>query len=291
MADIKFTCPNCTLSIEASEDMRGQIVDCPNCRNPIRVPEPTNTHSPGNRPPQELQTNVKQGALIGAISCFFIGLIFMTWSLLTFFVYGPLFFAAFVLSIVAMAQKRVLGGLLMLLATLIVPPVLGLFLAASRASATAIALNQAFDQAAADYQRESANQFQSMPHPPAMPQLPKNSAATSGLQVTDARFFFETNFFGYPHIEFNVRNQTGTAIGRIYCHGRLSSPGRTIPWADQDFNVAIPGGLEPGETKKINLRPPQNGPYGHGELKDRTDLVMEVAITDAEDAPGTRLGR
>jgi len=51
------------------------------------------------------------------------------WS---FFIYGPLFLVAFILSIVAMAQRRVLGGMLLLLATLIVPTILSLYLFASR---------------------------------------------------------------------------------------------------------------------------------------------------------------
>jgi hypothetical protein len=147
MADIQFICPHCTQSIEAPEDMRGQILDCPNCGKPIQVHELTSPYPPGGRPADEVQPNVKQGALIGAITCFVLGLLFMVWSLLTFFIYGPLFFAAFVLSIIALAQKRILGGLLVLLATLIIPPVIGLFLAAARAPAAAETFSQAMDQA------------------------------------------------------------------------------------------------------------------------------------------------
>ena len=290
MADIKFICPHCTLSIEAPEEMRGQILNCPNCRKPIQVHESTSTYTPGSRPAQEIQPNVKQGALIGAVVCFVIGLLFMGGSLLTALIYGPLFFAAFVLSIIAMAQKHILGGLLMLLATLIVPPSIGLYLAASRAPAAAQTISQALDQAAADYQRESVEQLQSMMRTGEIAD-PEKTLGGRGFQVSGARYYREQTFFAYPHIQFSVQNQTGTAISRIFCHGRLSSPGRTIPWADQDFNVAIPGGLEPGETKQINLRPPQNGPYGHAELKNRTDLVMEISIINAEDASGNRLAR
>ena len=284
MSDIRFMCPHCTQSIEAPEDMRGQILDCPNCSKPVQVHELTSPYPPGGRPTEEVKTNVKQGALIGAITCFVIGLLFMFWSLLTFVIYGPLFFASFVLSIVALAQRRIFGGLLLLLSTIIIPPVVGFYLAASRAPAAAEALNQA----AADYQREALNSLQR--------QIPLKKSATDGqprillgLPVSGARYYREASVFAFPHIEFTVQNQTGTAVSRIYCHGRLSSPGRTIPWADQDFNVPIPGGLEPGETKQINLRPPENGPYGHGALKDQTDLVMQITVIDAEDASGQRL--
>jgi len=70
----------------------------------------------------ELQTNVKQGAIIGGWVCFGVGILFMVHSLWAFIFYGPLFFAAFVLSIVAMAQRRIGGGLALLLCCVIIPP-------------------------------------------------------------------------------------------------------------------------------------------------------------------------
>jgi hypothetical protein len=70
----------------------------------------------------ELQTNVKQGAVIGGWVCFGVGLLFMVYSLWAFIFYVPLFLAAFVLSIVAMAQRRVGGGLALLLCCVIIPP-------------------------------------------------------------------------------------------------------------------------------------------------------------------------
>lgn len=69
----------------------------------------------------EVKTNVKQGALLGAVVCFALGVAFMLYSIWAFLFYGVLFLAALVLSVVAMAQRRVLGGVVMLLATIIVP--------------------------------------------------------------------------------------------------------------------------------------------------------------------------
>ena len=92
----------------------------------------------------ELQTNVKQGGLIGGWVCFGVGTAFMFLSLLTVIFYAPLFLAAFVLSIVAMSQRRVAGGLILLLCCVIIPPLTFFSLMAHRAapsieSATAIA--------------------------------------------------------------------------------------------------------------------------------------------------------
>jgi hypothetical protein len=79
-----------------------------------------------------VKTNVRQGAAIGGAVCFGFGIALMYLSMWSFFIYGPLFLASFILSIVAMSQRRILGGLILLLVTLIVPTILGAFLFASR---------------------------------------------------------------------------------------------------------------------------------------------------------------
>jgi len=79
-----------------------------------------------------VETNVKQGAIIGGTACFILGIGLMYLSMWSFFFYGPLFLVAFILSIVAMSQRRVFGGIMLLLATLICPAVLGLILFTSR---------------------------------------------------------------------------------------------------------------------------------------------------------------
>lgn len=77
---------------------------------------------------KSVETNVKQGAFLGAAVCFFLGLFLMSLSIWSFILYSPLFFAAFLLSIVAMAQGRVTGGVSILLLTVVIPPILFLLL-------------------------------------------------------------------------------------------------------------------------------------------------------------------
>ena len=161
MQELKFNCPHCKQPLEAPEDYFGQTIECPSCNGSIqvpmppgRVPAPQNTYippqSPSSRPNSEVKTNVKQGALIGALVCFAIGIVLMFFSLWTFIIYSPLFLAAFILSIVAMAQKRIAGGIGALLLTLIVPPLLFFILAAVRSQSTQEAVSQALAQAAAE---------------------------------------------------------------------------------------------------------------------------------------------
>lgn len=130
MSDIYFFCPNCGQHLDAPFDMAGDEVSCPSCQKSIRVPHhaqraastPDLTKEPQGPAGMEVETNVKQGALIGGWVCFLLGIVFVFLTLWSFILYGPLFFAAFVLSIVAMAQKRIWGGILLLLATLVIPP-------------------------------------------------------------------------------------------------------------------------------------------------------------------------
>jgi len=112
------------------------------------TPEPPAPAKPLSTPrfsveKREVQTNVKQGAVIGGWLCFFLGILTMYFSMWTFVIYGPLFIVAFVLSIVAMSQRRILGGIALLLATLVVPTILGLFLFANRTAKLAETLQSA----------------------------------------------------------------------------------------------------------------------------------------------------
>jgi hypothetical protein len=38
MADIEFSCPSCNLVLAAPEEMAGELVECPECKNQMAVP-------------------------------------------------------------------------------------------------------------------------------------------------------------------------------------------------------------------------------------------------------------
>jgi|GEM_PF-1688455 len=135
MSTITFNCQQCGQSLEAPDDMVGESVDCPSCNSTLIVENPTikppspkkhetqvDTTSASKN--QNSETNVKQGALISGLVCFGLGVLLMFISLSTVKLYAPLFLAAFVLSIIAMAQKRVAGGVILLVLTILVPIVL-----------------------------------------------------------------------------------------------------------------------------------------------------------------------
>jgi hypothetical protein len=74
-------------------------------------------------PPIVPSTPRRPPTIMAGWVCFALGMLFMLFSLATFFLYGPLFLASLVLSIVALAQRRVPAGVVLLVFTLAVPPV------------------------------------------------------------------------------------------------------------------------------------------------------------------------
>lgn len=97
-----------------------------------------------------MEQGKRNGAVIGGWVCFGIGVALMFATLWSFILYGPLFLVAFILAIVAMAQRRVGQGVILLLASIVVPFVLFFGLAATRtASAVAEVKNAPNEKAAA----------------------------------------------------------------------------------------------------------------------------------------------
>lgn len=51
MPDFKFNCPHCKQSLEAPEEMLGQVTDCPACGKALHIPEPVRPTRAASRPP------------------------------------------------------------------------------------------------------------------------------------------------------------------------------------------------------------------------------------------------
>ncbi len=94
-------------------------------------------------------------------------------------------------------------------------------------------------------------------------------------------------------IDLVVSNETGRPVSRVYFHALLLTPGRAVPWVDDEFNYSIPGGLEPGETAEWSLRPNMFGSWGNVD-EERNDAVLIVRTVgldgpDGESMTGERL--
>jgi hypothetical protein len=118
--EIKVECSNCGQHVLLDVSSMGQMFDCPGCGQSI-TPGPANTRLISAK---ELQTNIKQGAAIGGWICFGLASVIMFIPIPTWFIYAPLYLASFILSIVAMSQRRIASGLTLLLANVFGAPVL-----------------------------------------------------------------------------------------------------------------------------------------------------------------------
>lgn len=73
-----------------------------------------------------------------------------------------------------------------------------------------------------------------------------------------------------------------------YFKAKLTSPGRSIPWVEADFNYTIPGGLEPKETATWKLSPNMFSEWAKAP-NDRTDLVLVTELVRLNGADGKSL--
>lgn len=311
------TCENCGKQIgdlETPHVFQGHIV-CAECDRRLRqaVPRPaTSVPSPGSLTAntssgsatvsQEVRTNVKQGGLIGAVACFTVAVLFgcLPMGFPAFLFYAPLFFAAFVLSIVAMAQKRVVGGLALLLLTVVFAPLIP----AVRTVLLVALMSEGTD---------GQNAYASKPAPIVSEDVgpqERYQAVTEEIRALKEKFrqseaewqildqveitwpsyyWSDSDFISEPVISFVIRNANDFAIRRIYCRGVVYTPGRTLPWIDENFNYELTGGLEPGEHRTLKLAPNRFGPWGDTDLRGRNDLTLKISLYKIEDAQGNEI--
>jgi len=105
------------------------------------------------------------------------------------------------------------------------------------------------------------------------------------FKVTRSEFKYTGEYTKRPTIFLTVTNGTEHAVSRVYFHGVLATPGRTIPWVEDDFNYSIPGGLEPGEDATWALSPNMFGSWGKAP-EGRKDMVLTTSVVRLDGANG-----
>jgi NAD-dependent DNA ligase len=117
-----------------------------------------------------------------------------------------------------------------------------------------------------------------------------NRGVLQSLSVSGARFRMnDSGYLRQPAIDLTLANNTGKPIKRIFFRGILETPGRSVPWVDEEFNYEVPGGIENGESLPLSLAPNMFSEWGDGAHTERTDTVLTVEVVDIEFADETRL--
>jgi hypothetical protein len=112
---------------------------------------------------------------------------------------------------------------------------------------------------------------------------------SGAVEVGSSSYYWKkSGYLEQPVIEFSVRNGGKSAISRIYFHFALTSPGRSIPWAKQDFVQTFKGGLEPREKQQLTLQP-RTAEWSDPQLKVLPNAELKVTVVNFEDATGERV--
>lgn len=172
-------------------------------------PEPT-SESPLSRRPRTI--------LAGWI-CFILGMSLMFASLGLFFLYGPLFLATFILSIVGIAQRRVSAGVVMLVTVLGIPPLMWAGLLAFRVGSTIV-----------DQQREAR-------------------LAHAQIEFEDVEGYIDGN---YMYLKGKIRNKGSVEVTFVKVGVEWLDAANQI--LDTDYTYAVGGeGLNPGAAKSFDI--------------------------------------
>ncbi|HMK90481.1 MAG TPA: hypothetical protein VK446_12725 [Methylocystis sp.] len=122
--------------------------------------------------------------------------------------------------------------------------------------------------------------------------------ATIGqIKILDPKFSFHK--FGiqsyggleWPLISFAVVNHSRTTILKLHLKGALQKHGRPIPVAEQEFEVPIPGGLQPHESKRFELDAMLVGDWGEISEADVRQSGFTLTLEAVDDANGAKIVR
>ncbi|MBZ5727343.1 MAG: FxLYD domain-containing protein [Acidobacteriia bacterium] len=151
--------------------------------------------------------------------CFALGMILMFMSLGLFVLYGPLFLAAFILSIVAIAHRQVMSGVVLLVASLAVPTTSWIGLVALKIGSSVAETKQA------------------------------KNASLSAIAFEDVKGYIDG---GYMYCKGKVRNNGSTAVSFVKVQVEwLDRAGNVL---DTDYTYAVSSdSLRPGGAKTFEI--------------------------------------
>ena len=94
-----------------------------------------------------------------------------------------------------------------------------------------------------------------------------------------------------PRISFTVVNKSPVTISKVYLTGVLKARGRAVPLAAQDFDLPIPGGLQPGERKHFDLDARTHGDWSSVSKTESRIAVFLLTLNAVDDARGDRIAK
>ncbi len=98
------------------------------------------------------------------------------------------------------------------------------------------------------------------------------------MKVVKTKFYFgpDTWLGPAPRAKVTLENLTDTAVKTITCSAVLITPGRTYPWAQGRFTINIRGGVEPKETRTIDVNLGYTGDFSTASIHKGAVLNIYV---------------
>ena len=165
---------------------------------------------------QQISTQ-RQGAVIGGWVCIVLGTALMVWTLLSFLLYLPLFLAAFVLGIVAIAQRRLANGISILLLSVVVPLVFGIGLGAYRTQQAMEDVRKTETDRATPLGSETTPTTEDLEFAPSPEPTPEEQYIAGNIELYE----FEAKYMDsvldglVPGVTFKIKNNGGRTLDRV----------------------------------------------------------------------------
>ena len=92
-----------------------------------------------------------------------------------------------------------------------------------------------------------------------------------------------------PIISFNISNKGRVTIKQLSLRAVLKAPSRSVPYADNNIDYAMPGELAPGESKHVALDADTVGDWSSVTKEILHKASFFLTVTAVEDADGNKL--
>jgi hypothetical protein len=121
------------------------------------------------------------------------------------------------------------------------------------------------------------------------------AATIDAIKISNQKFAFRKyalqKYGGleWPIISFNISNKGRKTIQRLYMRAYLKAPGRSVPFADQNIEYFIPGGIAPGESKHVDLDAAIVGDWSDVTKETARKASFFLTVTAVDDDSGNRL--
>ena len=104
------------------------------------------------------------------------------------------------------------------------------------------------------------------------------------FEVSNPRIYYGSYSWAGTTLVFTIKNNSTDIISKMAWKGVVREEGREVSYCDDTFRYSIPGGLEPGEDKRLRLEPNMSSSLYLCDLpKSKIFEVTTIGVWDKND--------